>query len=86
MFERFLKVLRDAQEQRPQRQEIVGNTYGWVIYERTVMFEEVNKVRTERGKPLVGMYDIVWYERMALGQSDYSRKFALYCAELARAD
>lgn len=45
--------------------------------------DEVNEHRALLGKPPVDAAAIERVERWALGHSDYSSKFALYCAELA---
>lgn len=56
---------------------------GWIAAERRVMLDEVNEHRALLGKPPVDAAAIERVERWALGHSDYSSKFALYCAELA---
>ncbi|MFK0182094.1 hypothetical protein ACIQVR_39790 [Streptomyces xanthochromogenes] len=80
-------TLTAAQEERPQRPDLVDGPDGpeceWTAYERTRMHETVNAIRTERGLPPVPIGDIVRVERLAVGHSDYSSKFAFYCAELA---
>lgn len=74
----FLKVLIKAQKRR----EELGPLY-WVIYERQAMQACVNTERRSTGLPLVTLEDVERVESMAEGHSDYSSKFALYCAELA---
>lgn len=82
-------TLATAQEQRDQRPDLVDGPDGpeceWAAYERVCMHDTVNEIRAERGLPAVPAEDIVRVERLAVGHSDYSRKFAFYCAELARA-
>lgn len=79
-------TLAAAQEQRDQRPDLVDGPDGpeceWSAFERARMHETVNAIRAERGLPAVPVGDIVRVERMAVGHSDYSLKFALYCAEL----
>jgi hypothetical protein len=79
-------TLAVAQEQRDQRPDLVDGPDGpeceWAAYERARMHETVNEIRAERNLPPVPVEDIVRVERMAVGHSDYSSKFALYCAEL----
>jgi len=73
---RLARALARAQEHRDERQPL-----GWVAYERAVMLRLVNE---ERGMQMpVTLADIERVEGWALGHSDYSSKFALYCAELA---
>lgn len=80
-------TLAAAQEERPQRPDLVDGPDGpeceWAAYERNRMRETVNAIRAERGLPPVPVEDVVRVERLAVGHSDYSRKFAYYCAELA---
>ena len=80
-------TLAAAQEQRDQRPDLVDGPDGpeceWAAYERTRMHEQVNEIRAERGLPAVPVEDILRVERQAVGHSDYSLKFAFYCAEIA---
>lgn len=76
--DRLLAVLEKAQKQRPQRREADG----WIAYERAEMLLAVNRERGSRGMPQLTNSDVETAERGALGHSDYSRKFALYCADL----
>lgn len=82
----LLKKLAAAQCERPDRSEWVdspiGRELGWVLYERRVMLDEVNRLRGERMLPPVGVRDVERVEQSATGHSDYSRKFAYGCAEL----
>lgn len=82
----LLKVLIDAQRLRSAKSEWVGNTLAWIIYERHVMLDAVNRARLEQGRSIITEEDVIQVERSALGHCDYSRKFALYCAELALQD
>lgn len=88
MAARFLGVLTEAQKERPQRDSLVEGVDGcpelaWAAYERGVMHDEVNRVRAESGHEPVPLTLVERAEGQAAGHSDYSYKFALYCAELA---
>lgn len=80
-------ALTTAQEERHRRPDLVdgpdGPEYEWAAYERARMQETVNVIRAERSLPPVPVDDVVHVERLAVGHSDYSLKFAFYCAELA---
>ncbi|MBI0293270.1 hypothetical protein JBE04_01845 [Streptomyces sp. PRKS01-29] len=54
----------------------------WARFERNAMWEEVNRLRGERGLPPALLSSIVTAEQQSVGHSDYTKKFALYCAEL----
>jgi hypothetical protein len=54
---------------------------GWIDHERVMMLKAVNLLRA--GSDPVTLAQIEHVETMACGHSDYARKFALYCAELA---
>ena len=80
-------TLAVAQEQRDQRPDLVDGPDGpeceWAAYERARMHETDNAIRADRNLPPVPIEDVVRVERLAVGHSDYSSKFAYYCAELA---
>jgi hypothetical protein len=82
-FEHLHAALVRAQEQRHARQDMVGDEPGWVVFERDVMRSEVDRIRAEHGLPPVPMETILRAERLATGHVDYTKKFALYCAEAA---
>ncbi|MGW2010826.1 hypothetical protein [Streptomyces nigrescens] len=79
-------TLARAQEERGQRPDLVDGPDGpeceWAAYERARMHETVNAIRAERLLPAAPVEDIIRAEQLAVGHSDYSRKFAFYCAEL----
>lgn len=79
----FLEILSEAQDSRPTKVIWIGNILEWVLYERSVMLDAVNSFRLKNGFEQVTLDDIEKVERQAVGHSDYSRKFSLYCAELA---
>lgn len=67
-------------------QQSKRNSYdleGWIAAERQVMLDATNAWRAKLGAPTVVESDIRRVEQWACGHSDYSSKFALYCAELA---
>lgn len=80
-------TLTSTQAERPDRPGMVDGPDGpeceWAAYERACMHQAVNKIRTDEQLTVVALDDILRVERLAAGHSDYSRKFALYCAELA---
>lgn len=61
---------------------------GWIEYEKLTMLGCVNMARSvedrfkDEKRPLVTMEQIEQAESLASGHVDYSKKFALYCAEL----
>lgn len=85
--DRLRATLAASQEERAQRPDLVDGPDGpeceWAAYERARMHQDVNEIRAERGLTAVPVDDIRHAERQAVGHSDYSRKFAFYCAELA---
>jgi hypothetical protein len=82
-LDHLLDTLRAAQEQRSLRQDYSGDEPAWVTYEREVMTDEVNKLRSRRGRYPISIDEVARKERMACGHIDYTKKYALYCAELA---
>ena len=85
----FLTILRNAASQRAKRNKWVFdpfegmNVLEWVIYERKLMLDEVNRFRESKGLDPVGENDILRVEQLAVGHVDYAEKFSLYCAELS---
>jgi hypothetical protein len=75
-YRRFYEALTQAQSKRKRQTD-------WVAFEAAIMLHEVNAFRAERGKAPVDMTTLKKAEGGALGHSDYTRKFALYCLELA---
>lgn len=55
----------------------------WVRFERDVLHEVVNRERARRGLDPAPLEDVLYWERQANGHSDYARKFAFGCAQLA---
>lgn len=56
--------------------------FAWVLYERAQMLHDVNKARVGIGRDPVSVDAVRAVERQAEGHSDYTRKFALGCADL----
>ena len=87
--QRFLTTLSKAQDERPNKKAFVPSPDDkypepeWVLYERETMLSLVNEQRAKDGKPPINREELLRAERTACGHVDYSRKFALYCAELA---
>ena len=81
---RFLALLQRAQKERPSRQKWSGDVPEWVNFEGATMLRAVNAERTAAGKQTVDMAQLRHAEQGALGHCDYTTKFALYCAELAK--
>ncbi len=87
----MLQVLSAAQKERSKRLNMVEivnawghkeNVCAWAVYEMNTMLTEVNKRRSSRRLSPISLNDIQKVESSACGHSDYSSKFALYCAEL----
>ncbi|MFJ4902902.1 hypothetical protein [Streptomyces sp. NPDC088727] len=82
----FKCVLERAAEERELRPELVPGPDGpecqWVAYERTKMLMAVNASRSERGLKEVTEKAVIKVERLAVGHSDYTLKYAIGCADL----
>lgn len=74
-FLELLNVLETAQKER-------GTDLTWIVYERRMMWQAVNRMRRGRGKSPLSMDEVERVERLAVGHTDYTPKFARYCAEL----
>ena len=88
----MLSALNKAQEKRQERLAMVDtfDAWGyktkvpeWHLYELGTMLLEVNRFRTANKLSPIDIVQLQRVESMACGHSDYSSKFALYCAELA---
>ena len=71
----FLKVLSDAQDEHRRKED-------WVELEQQALLNAVNKELLAVRKDPITVAFLRRIEQPALGHSDYSSKFALYCAEL----
>lgn len=74
-FLELLRVLETAQAER-------GRDLSWIVYERRMMWQAVNRLRRDRGKSALTLEDIERVEKSAVGHADYTNKFAFYCAAL----
>ncbi len=89
ILEKFEIVLLDAEERGDRSDWVHDPITGhegleWVLYERERMFELVNEIREQQNLPAVTQEELFQKcEQQAVGHSDYVRKFALYCTELA---
>jgi len=86
IFYRILEKLVLAQDKRPQLFQLVVCTekyseLGWILYERLILFDAVNRERVRLGKPTVTLVDIQKQEAKAEGD-DYTRDLAKGCLEL----
>jgi hypothetical protein len=83
-------VLAAAQKERDRRPGLVDGPAGpeceWAAFERGCMHTAVNAIRADRGLPSVPMEDVERADCLAAGHSDYSLKFAFYCAELTESE
>jgi len=80
--ERFAEALAKEQSLRPTREHCIDGEVAWVRAERELMLSLVNAERAKLGYTPVDMADIHEAELGAAGHTDYSTKFALYCASL----
>jgi len=89
LADKFHKILSDAQKKRIEKNNWVegpgGLTLEWILYERETMFKAVNWERAVRNLQPVTMEQLRRAEDSATGHCDYTRKFALYSAELVDA-
>lgn len=86
----FQDLLNEATKERKDRRDFVtldGGTaeFGWVLYERDVMRDEVNRLRQARGLNPVDDFTIIRVEMQASGHIDYVLKYAIGCADLVLA-
>lgn len=78
----YLKDTLTAAQRERQFRPINLEGMDWRNYEKMVMWGEVNKFRAALDKPLLNFDKIEEVEQYACGHFDYTKKFALYCAEL----
>lgn len=77
------RTLTRAQAERHLREDLVDGELSWIRYERETMYAAVNRARAERFLPPLPIAAVERVEQQATGHSDHTKKFALYCAELA---
>jgi hypothetical protein len=90
LTKKFEKILMNAQKSRSKRMDLIDlpeikgvpfdRVPEWNVYELEQMLDAVNQIRKNNH---ASFDDIRKAERNAVGHSDYTHKFALYCAELA---
>ncbi len=80
----LLNTLKAAQRERPSLRDkpFIYGEPAFVTFERQEMHKAVCRERASRGLKAVPISRIMRAERMAYGHSDYSSKYALYCAEI----
>jgi hypothetical protein len=81
-FNDYHAKLIDAQRSREFMPIQDMDTPYWNMYEKLLMWKLVNQTRNALDKDLVPFSDIERIEQSAAGHIDYTKKFALYCAEL----
>lgn len=84
----FQDLLNKATLERSKRPDMVildrgAGEFGWVLYERDVMRDEVNRLRQAKGLDPVDDPAIIRVEMQASGHIDYVLKYAIGCADLA---
>lgn len=77
-FDSFHASLKDAQAER----NLLPHP-DWMEYELLTMLRNVNRVLAHKGQPLATKEEVSRHEQAAAGHIDYTKKFALYCAEMA---
>lgn len=92
VFEHLHALLVSEQALRPHRRgtdtpclDALGRdivTLEWIAAEHNAMRNAVNDLRVERGLPVIFGDRIARVEQMAAGHSDYTKKYALYCADI----
>ena len=83
-FERLHETLVNAQAFRGLLNErpLEDGKPAWVAVERGAMHAAVNRLRDRVGLPGVDPELVERAESMAAGHVDYTKKYALYCADL----
>ena len=81
-FEEFRAALVSAQHERDYMPVKDMETPYWNTYEMLVMWKLVNAKRYGHDRPMLPFSEVQKAEQMASGHVDYTKKFALYCAEL----
>lgn len=81
-FETFHTALVVAQRERDYMPIHDLSEPYWNTYEMLVMWSLVNRMRDGHERPLLPFSAIQAAEQIASGHIDYTKKFALYCAEL----
>lgn len=92
VFEHLQKVLVAEQALRNERRgtkassvDSLGRdiyTLEWIAAEHNAMLRAVDELRAARGLPQIDRMFVARAEQMAAGHVDYTKKYALYCADL----
>lgn len=86
-YQELRTALVRAQAQRNTRRGVTeSGELGWVVYERQVMLDRVNLIRSRRGLGHVEEAAILAAEGQAVGHHDYTQKYAIGCADIAAAE
>lgn len=81
-FQALRENLAEVQRERNFR-PVTNGKDGWILYEKLFMWGRVNAMRHHLfNKEPVDFERVEWVEQLACGHVDYTKKFALYCAEL----
>jgi hypothetical protein len=84
-FEDFLTDLQKERKARPDIGDFHGEALpNWAIYEIEEMFKKVNLTRAKLNLEPCSVQTLLVADSRAAGHSDYSHKFALYCAEIVQ--
>ncbi len=91
-FKEYLMMLQEKRDERrnllegtevPEWMEGETHAVEWNVYEIKEMADLVNMVRVMAQEDPLPLEEFARVERQAAGHIDYTKKFALYCAELA---
>jgi hypothetical protein len=72
--------------ERRKREDMVDGELGWVLHERQIMTDAVNRLRARTEKGPIHIDTVKRVDQSATGHSDYVLKYALGCADLVLAD
>ena len=81
VFEALLAKL-DAETRLRKRRSVEA----WILKERACVRREVNRLRALHAHPPIALADVERAERLAVGHSDYVRKYAHAAADLVFAE
>lgn len=85
--DRLQVLLAAAAKERGQRSNVVDTPDGpameWELHERTVLLEEVNRIRADQGWQPVRVADVARADRAHAGHCDWFEKFTWDCARIA---
>jgi hypothetical protein len=84
-FESYLSELRKERRDRAGLTQLGEETYPeWAAFEIESLFSRINEERKNLGLDPCALQEVQLADSQASGHSDYSHKFALYCAEIAQ--